>query len=201
MHREMMLSATYQLSADYVEPNATLDPDNKLFWHANVRRLEAEAIRDSLLFTSGVLDERVGGPPLDMNSPGNKKRTLYTRIPRGAGPNGSNFGMLKLFDFPEPTVGFDQREISNTPLQALFFLNSDMVWREAGALAERLNGPGAKEDEARIRRAYRIVYGRAPTDEEVRLGLGYLRSGAGDKAVWQRYVQALLSASEFYHVN
>ena len=72
-----MLSATYQLGAQYSEPNDSADPENKLLWRANLRRLEVEALRDSLLFVSGALDETLGGKPQELTSP-----RCERRIPR-----------------------------------------------------------------------------------------------------------------------
>jgi mono/diheme cytochrome c family protein len=187
MHREIMLSAAYQLGYEQAEPNATTDPDNKLFWRANLRRLDAEALRDSLLFVSGNLDASCGGPPQELASLENKKRTVYGRIRR------SPDGMLALFDFPDPTVSGDQRSATNVPLQGLFFLNSDLVWRQAELLVKRL---GSEGDVPKIHRAYRLLYGRQATEAEVQRGLRFLEQGD-----WRQYAQVLLSAGEFYYLN
>jgi hypothetical protein len=131
LHREIMLSATYQLGAQHSEPNDSADPENKLLWRANLRRLEVEALRDSLLFVSGSLDETVGGPPQELESPENRKRTVYSRIRRSAYMCSSGTGgldaTLQLFDFPDPHISGDQRSNTNVPLQGLFFLNSELV--------------------------------------------------------------------------
>jgi cytochrome c553 len=187
MLREIMLSATYRLGCEQAEPNAAADPDNKLFWRANLRRLDAEALRDSLLFVSGNLDERLGGPPQELASPENRKRTVFGRIRR------SPDRMLLLFDFPDPTVSGDQRSVTNVPLQGLFFLNSDLVRRQAELLANRL---GSEGNVAKINKAYRLLYGREATDAEVRRGLQFL-----EEADWQQYGQVLLSSGEFYYLN
>ncbi len=187
IHREIMLSAGYQLGYEQAEPNATTDPDNKLFWRANLRRLDAEALRDSLLFVSGNLDENCGGPPQELTSLENKKRTVYGRIRR------SPDGMLQLFDFPDPTVSGDQRSATNVPLQGLFFLNSDLVWRQAELLVKRL---GSEGDVPKIHRAYRLLYGRQATEAEVQRGLRFLEQGD-----WRQYAQVLLSSGEFYYLN
>ena len=73
LSREIMLSSTYQLSYGTAEPNQTSDPDNHLLWRANLRRLDSEELRDSLLFVAGTLDERLGGPGQSLNQPVNKK--------------------------------------------------------------------------------------------------------------------------------
>jgi mono/diheme cytochrome c family protein len=171
MHREIMLSATYQLAYEHSARNEQEDPDNRLLWRANFRRLEVEPIRDSMLFVSGTLDERLGGPPQDLNRPDSKKRTIYARAARTP----SSF--LTLFDYPDPNITSEQRGVTNVPLQGLFFLNSDMVQRQAEALNARL-GPEGKSDEenaVRIRRAYRLVLQREATGSEVKRGLQFLR--------------------------
>jgi len=197
LHREIMLSNVYQLSADYSDPNQSKDPENKYLWRANVRRLEAESIRDSLLFVTGILDERVGGPPEDLASPENKKRTVYGRIRR------SPDRMLTLFDFPEPVISGEQRSVTNVPLQSLFFMNSDMVWRQANLLAKRLEDAAA--DSAKIEKAYRLLYDRSPKPAELERGLKFIESARRNSpegvSEWQRFAQALLSANEFYYVN
>jgi mono/diheme cytochrome c family protein len=199
LHREIMLSATYRLSTETREPHFTIDPGNALFWRANLRRLDAEALRDSLLFVSGSLDERLGGPAQDLSAAANKKRTVYARVRR----SGSD-GVLALFDFPDPSVSGDQRAVTNVPLQGLFFLNSDMIWRQADRLAGRL-GTEASEDAARIHSAYRLLYGRDASDGEVHRGLEFLNASSKDAtakaSAWQQYTHVLLSSAEFLYVN
>jgi hypothetical protein len=197
LHREIMLSSTYQLSYGTAEPNATADPDNRLLWRANLRRLDSEELRDSLLFVAGTLDERLGGPGQSLNQPGNKKRTVYGRISRSA-PN----RVLALFDFPDPNVSLDQRSATNVPQQGLFFMNSDLMWQEAGLVAARL---GADEDAARIQKAYRLLFGRPPSTEEVQDALQFLsaagKDSSGERPAWQQFTQALLSSGEFNYIN
>jgi hypothetical protein len=193
LHREIMLSSTYQLSAKQSRLNSEVDPDNRLLWRANLRRLEVESLRDALLFVTGALDERLGGPPQDVEDPQNKKRTVYARIGR------SPSRMLSLFDFPEPTVSGEQRTVTNVPTQSLFLMNSDVMMRQAEALVKRL-GVTDKDGEPQkiesIHRAYRILYGRRPEQPELNLALDFLKQGA-----WHQYAQALLSAGEFYYIN
>ena len=167
MHREMMLSSTYQMGYRHSEANANVDPDNRLMWRANFRRLEVEAIRDSLLFVTGTLDERSGGAPQELARADSKKRTIYGRAAR------SPYSLLTLFDYPDPNITSEQREVTNVPLQGLFFLNSDLMQRQADALLGRL-GPDPDEA-ARIRRAYRILFQRDANEKEVRRGLDFLK--------------------------
>ncbi|MBL8216987.1 MAG: PSD1 domain-containing protein [Bryobacterales bacterium] len=193
LHREMLLSRVYQLASDE-EPaaSAAKDSENRLLWRANVReRLDAESLRDSLLFVSGGLDGAVGGPagPLSHTF---QRRTIYATVSRSQ-PDRT----LAIFDFPDPNASAEQRTVTVGPMQRLFFMNSPFVANQAKALAERL-GREANEDAARIRIAYERLYGRPATDEEVRLGLEFL--GADGKP-WPQYAQVLLSAAEFSAVK
>jgi len=204
MHREIVLSATYQLSYGSSAAIERADPDNRLLWRANLRRLDAEALRDSLLFVTGTLDERVGGPPQNLSDANNKKRTVYGRVARG-GPN----RLLVLFDFPDPNLSSEQRSITNVPLQGLFFLNSDLIWRQAGTLVQHINseaGLNSEEENTRkIEKAYSLLFGRKATASELQRGLRFIREAAqdssGGQSAWQQYAQVLLSSGEFYYVN
>ena len=197
LHREIMLSATYQLSAQNIPANDAADPENKLLWRANLRRLDVEALRDSLLFVGGSLDERVGGPPEELTSATNKRRTVYARIRRAALTCTSGTGgldrLLQLFDFPDPAVSGDQRNDTNVPLQGLFFLNSDLVLSQAELVAKRVTGSA---DAARIQKTYNLLFGRPARDAEAQAGLDFLQH-----ASWREYAQALLSSGSFYYVN
>ncbi len=189
MHREIMLSATYALSSQDSPKNAAADPDNRYFWRANVRRQDAEALRDSLLFVSGKLDARIGGPASRLTET-NRRRTVYAFVSRRR-PDGT----LALFDFPNANGSSEQRDLTSTPLQRLFFLNSAFVMDQAEALSCRVESePG---ETARIRQAYRLVFGREPSREETQLGLAFLK----EPNAWPKYAQVLLSANEFLFVN
>src|SRR5205085_9075848 len=167
MHREIMLSATYQEAYEQSDANSAVDPDNRLLWRTNFRRLEVEALRCSLLYATSTLDERLGGPPQDLARANNKKRTIYGRAAR------SPYSLLTLFDYPDPNITSEQRSVTNVPLQGLFFMNSDLVNSQADALAARLLQEGST-DEDRIRRAYRIVFERDATPAEVQRGMQFL---------------------------
>jgi len=184
MQREIMLSSTYALSSEYSKASYQVDPDNKLLWRANTRRLDWESLRDSLLFVAGNLDTAVGGPPVEISDPANKRRTLYGSVSRRhLDP------LLRLFDFPDPNSSSDERLTTNIPLQQLFFLNSDFVTGQAASFAQRLAGSDTKK----IRLAYVRLYSREPSTEEIKAGLEYLRSGG----MWPRYAKVLLSSNEF----
>jgi len=192
LHREIMLSAAYQLSTDRAAPNVAQDPDNRLFWRANmVQRLEIEALRDAILAVSGTLDPSPGGPPARLTDD-NRRRTVYGLISRNR-----QDPALDLFDFPNPTATIEHRPVTVGPLQRLYFMNSSFIALQSKALAKRLEGE-AGSDEARITRAYRLLYGRVPTSSEIHLGLDFLRE---TNQAWPQYTQALLTSSEFSTVN
>ena len=168
LHREIMLSAVYQLSNESIKVNYDKDSANRFYWRANRRRMDVEQIRDSLLATSGALDKKIGGPS-EALTPQSTRRTLYGKVSRYKLDD-----FLQLFDFPSPNISAEQRYATNVPLQRLFFMNSDFVQQQGELLAGRLESEPTAE--ARIQKAYRLVFGRAATPEEVRLGLDYLRN-------------------------
>ncbi len=192
LHREMLLSSAYQLSSKRIEPNLTKDPDNTLVWHWPRRRLDVEPLRDTLLYLSGELDEKFGGAPGRLTDVSFKRRTLYGSVSRR-----KLDGTLALFDFPNPVATSEQRIQTATPLQQLFFLNSDFIRERATALAARVPPMGA-DDAARIQSAYRLLYQREAAAGEIKLGLDYLKSPGGS---WPRYAQALLGSNELLFVN
>jgi cytochrome c553 len=203
LHREILLSATYQLSAAHDPANEQKDAANRLLWHANRRRLDAEAWRDSLLSVTGNLDLTLGGPSADLNNTGNRRRTLYGSVSRH-----SLNSTLRLFDFPDPNLTSESRPTTIVPLQQLFVLNSPFMHEQAKTLAKRLQGAGA-DDAERIRTAYLRLYGRAAREREVELGLAFLKlpettePGETKPALsrWEQYAQVLLSANEFSFVD
>jgi hypothetical protein len=194
LHREIMLSATYQLSAAPSEKNLQIDPENRMLWRANIQRLDVEALRDSLLFVSGELNLAGGGPPEKLDNENNSKRTVYGFVSR----NKLN-GMLALFDFPNPNITSEKRNMTESPAQELFFLNSKFMMRRAEALARRVGAGSIPDQAARIDRCYWIVFGRAPTAAERQLGEVFLKENQSDS--WRRYAQALLNSNEFLFVN
>ncbi|MEP7364455.1 MAG: PSD1 and planctomycete cytochrome C domain-containing protein [Acidobacteriota bacterium] len=192
LHREIVSSAAYQLSARTAEPNMTEDPDNTLVWHWSRRRLDVEPLRDTLLSLSGDLDDNIGGKPAKISDPANHRRTVYGSVSRR-----KLDGTLSLFDFPNPVATSEVRIQTATPLQQLFFLNSEFIQARAKSLAARVT-PLGDDDAARIRAAYRILFQREADKEEIKLGLDYLQSAGAN---WPRYAQALLASNELLFVN
>ena len=181
LHREMMLSKTYQLSSE-----ATMDRDNRLYWRANVReRLDAEALRDSILAVAETLDTTVGGASKPLTDTFTR-RAIYGTVSRSK-PDRT----MALFDFPDPNAPSEQRIVTVGPMQRLFFMNSPFVAAQAKVLGERLARMG-------IAAGYELLYGRPATAEEIRLGEEFV---GGDAGKWAQYAQVLLAAAEFSAVK
>jgi hypothetical protein len=200
MHREIMLSAAYQLGSGFDAHDVEIDGDNKYLWRMSRRRLEVEPWRDAMLAVSGKLDATFGGPSTNLAAADNQRRTLYGSISRhDLNP------LLRLFDFPDPNVTCEERTVTTVPLQQLFVLNDEFMVRNAKALAARL-GASKRDDADRIREAFVLLYGRPATDREIKLGLAFLAGkvdnpGAQKLTRWEQYAQVLLSANEFMYVD
>ena len=168
-----------------------VDPDNRWLWRANRRRLEIEAWRDALLAAAGNLEATQGGPALELsNNLANRRRTLYGVVKRRELND-----LLRLHDFPDPTIHCPGRIPTTTPLQQLYTLNSPFIQQQAAALARRLERE-ASSTAGRVQRAYRLLYGREATEKQVRFAVDFL----GEKpnaAAWQQYAQVLLGSNEF----
>lgn len=165
--REIVTSKTWRLSARPSPEAEQLDPDNRLWSHAAVRRLEAEAIRDALLATSGQWNRDLFGPPVEGNSP---RRSVYVRVIRNALDP-----FLRAFDFPEPFSTVGQRDVTNVPAQALTLMNDERVASLAAAWATRIvNDARLSSDERRIEQMFLTAFSRPPQPVELRQFSSYL---------------------------
>jgi len=168
LHRAILLSSVYQLStADNPEAFAK-DSGNRLYWHADKKRLDAEQLRDSVLLTSGNLDDAMGGPSADL-TPAYLRRTVYGKVSRYKLDE-----YLQLFDFPSPSISAEKRFVTTVPLQRLFLMNSDFMQVEAEELGNRV--ANEVDNRTRIKKAYQYIYGRDATEPEIALGLDYLKN-------------------------
>jgi hypothetical protein len=193
LHREIVLSGTYR-QASSGAGGAAIDPDNRLLWRMNRRRLEVEAWRDAMLAVSGTLSLRGGGPAIDLGDAQNHRRTLYGTVKRR-----ELHDLLRLHDVPDATAHSPSRVPTTTPLQQLFVLNSPFLRQQSAALARRLKAEAPGGVGGRVRRAYALLYGRPPTEGQVRLAVEFL--GDGSDAVWEQYAQVLLGSNEFLFVD
>ena len=153
LHRLIMLSATYQ-QASFNRPQChQIDPENRLLWRFPRHRLGLEAMRDTLLFVSDRLDQKMGGRPVDVASdPKNGRRTIYGLVDRQSLP-----AVFRAFDFASPDQSAERRPRTTVPQQALFSMNAPFVVEQAKALASRRDVAAAATTEERIAALYRVV--------------------------------------------
>jgi len=200
LHREIMLSATYRLGSDDEAQNIEVDPDNRLLWRMNRRRLDVEAWRDALLAVSEKLDRSIGGPSIDLDSSGNHRRTIYAKISR----HNLN-GLLRLFDFPDANITSERRSETTVPQQQLFVLNSQFMIQQSKAVAARFFTDSKQPVADQIHNAFQSLYGRPASDLEIELGSAFLANVSADAdqklSRTEQYAQVLLGANEFVFVD
>jgi hypothetical protein len=221
MHRLIMASAAYQQSSEYDDDAAERDPEARLLWRFNRRRLSAEEIRDAMLLASGDLDPTMGGlhpfPPIEswgftQHAPfyavyPTNRRSVYLmqqRIKRHP--------FLSLFDGADPNVSTARREPTTVPTQALYLMNSEFVHDRAQSLAKRLiaESPDVK---TRMERIYQIALGRPPSDDDRREASEFLANYAAaladdgvpedarELAAWSALARTMLVRNEFLFVD
>jgi hypothetical protein len=171
LHRLIVLSRTYQQSSEDVPAARAADPENRLLWRANRRRLDWESMRDSFLAASGLLDPVVGGRAVPFTS---SRRTVYGYVDRLNIP-----GMLRAFDFASVDQSSPQRHQTTVPQQALFLMNSPFMRTQTRALAKRAAG-----EPDPVRALYRRLFGREPSEDEARLGRAFLDKPAPPPVVY-----------------
>ena len=221
LHRQMMLSKTYQMSSAYNERNSEIDPENRFHWRRNQQRMEAEVFRDSVLAASGQLDRSMGGSMLhvknrefifnhtskDETNYASTRRSVYLPVIR----NNLYVG-FSLFDYTDASVPNGDRSTSTVAPQALYALNSDLVLTAAEKLAERLIEQHADDLGLRVQSLYKISYGRLPTHSEIEAVQDYLlnfnsspteteESTTQNLKAWTALCQAFLISNEFIYVQ
>jgi mono/diheme cytochrome c family protein len=207
IHRLIVTSATYRQSSAMNESGLKKDAQSRLLWRYTPRRIEAEPLRDSILFVSGKLDLKMGGPGFDLFEPNGNYVKVYTPK-KTFGPNefrrmiyqqkprmqlDDTFGV---FDCPDAGQIAPKRNVSTTPLQSLNLLNSAFVLQQAGFLAERIEKEAGSNLKARINCAFQLAFQRSPTEKEL---------GAAGKLVGEHGLialcRALFNANEFVFVD
>ncbi|MCM8542358.1 MAG: DUF1553 domain-containing protein, partial [Lentisphaeraceae bacterium] len=191
--KNIMLSETYQRSSQSSKANETIDEDNQYFWRQNMKRLDAESLRDSILAASGKLKTDIGGPGFNTrydNSSYNR-RTIYARVSRTA-PD----PMRLTFDFPSPSNSSPKRNVTTVPQQRLFYLNSEFIMEQANVMTYRVL-THSKSPEARMDYMFKIAYGRSPDAQESNKLLPFFKSGKNLEAI----AQALLVSNEFSYID
>lgn len=209
VHRMLATSATYRQSSDLTaggSSSATAesrqkDPENQFLARMSRRRLDVEPWRDQMLSVAGNLDESMGGPATELDLGTNFRRTVYGKVGRD-----EQNDLLRLYDFPPPTSHSPARDITTTPLQQLFVLNSEFVDQQSAVLVARIDAerPAASTSE-KIRHCYHLLFQREPASEELAVGEAFLQSADGQASPgvsrWTLYVQSLLGLNEAMFVD
>ncbi len=193
LHRRIMLSATYQQSGTVSREQLDHDPENRWLGRFAARRLDAEAIRDALLFVAGQLDPTPGGPAGDDLTIA--RRTLYVQTARW-----DRGGYAMLFDAANPDASTEKRVVSTVAPQALLMLNNEYILTQARHLAERLLKDVPNDDTARIHRGYQLLFGRDPSVEELEISRQIV-GRTGDSIGWTDLAHVLLCSNEFVYLD
>jgi len=219
--RQIVLSHTYQLSTLHNKEDFTIDPDNKMLWRQNPRRLDAECIRDAILTASGTLDLEplvgsliarsgdgaIGGGPLrplndnELVNQDSNHRSIYLAAARN-----DDAELLSVFDYPDASAPLGAREATNVPSQALFMMNSQFVAKQSQKLAERLikTYPGQALDRfsERFELAHQLVFAhpndRVGSDQARRILAMYPKDPV---AGWTGICRAMFASSTFRYLN
>jgi hypothetical protein len=206
MHRLMVTSNTYRQRSTPTPAGLAADADNRLLWRMNPRRLEAEAVRDSVLAATGKLNRQAGGPGFEpfnyvdkyapvyeyvtADRPEVWRRSVYAFVVRSV-PN----PFMDVLDCPNPSNLTPARSSTTTALQALALLNNPFMLRQAHYFAERVAAE-AGTPEAQVARAYELAFARPPSAAEVEAG----RALVGKRGLLP-FCRVLLNANEFVHVD
>ncbi|HZL88406.1 MAG TPA: PSD1 and planctomycete cytochrome C domain-containing protein [Pirellulaceae bacterium] len=222
LHRRMVGSSTYRQVSGYesmrvggsdsltlapshshtLSPSA-VDPENRLLWRMNRRRLELEAMRDSLLCVSGELDLTTGGRSVEMTkTPYSRRRAVYGFIDRQDLPN-----FYRVFDIASPDQSSPRRPQTTVPQQALYFMNSPFVVERAKSLAALREVTAAADPPARIQALYRQLFQRPATSDELDIGVQFLAAAEAEMSSEikltpiEQYAHLLLLTNEGMYVD
>ena len=207
LHRLILTSATWQQSSDHNTAAASIDAENRLLWRFSPKRLEAEAVRDSMLAISGELNPKSGGPSVrpyelvidnshfyefqDRGDPASNRRTIYR-----AQIASLRDSLLDSLDCPSIGVKAPKRATTSTPVQALSLMNNSFVDRQSRKLAHRLRDEIPDQITPRIPRAFQLVLGREPTPDELTKADILRAENSLNEVCW-----ALFNSTEFIFVK
>jgi uncharacterized protein DUF1549/uncharacterized protein DUF1553/cytochrome c len=220
MHRLIMLSNAYQMSSEHAPASYARDPENRLLWRMNRKRLEAEAIRDAILYANGQLDLTMGGTVMKATGTAvtqdsrtaveynSTRRSIYLPAIRT-----TLYELFQVFDFVDPHVVTGKRATTTVAPQALYLMNSPFMMDQGRSFAELLLGQQEADDAKRLETAYHRAFCRPPTTAEVSRALAYveaysldLEDTENDPAkrrleAWRSLCQTLIASSEFRHIE
>ncbi|MFN7921024.1 MAG: DUF1549 and DUF1553 domain-containing protein [Bryobacteraceae bacterium] len=216
LNKMILMSATFQQSSSYREDAAKADPENKMLWRFSRRRLEGEIIRDSMLQVAGILNPKMYGPgvfpPLppgmstrggwkkDEALPETRRRSVYTFVRRN-----TRYPMFEAFDMPDTHESCARRNNTVSPSQALELLNSELVVDWSRSLAEKVSNDAGLSPQGQAERAYRLVYARTPSADEIKMAAGFLerqtKLAKSREAALADLCHMLLNSNEFVYLN
>jgi hypothetical protein len=213
--RMIVLSSAYRRSTATIAANVEIDPSNKLYWRMNRRRLEGEAIRDSVLAASGMLKRRLGGPPIRVPiepeiydiiftefEPDNlwplplDRSEIYRRGLYLLNKRTVRLPMFANFDQPDAMTSCPVRPVSTHALQALNLMNSDFMTEQSAKLAARVTRECVGDRECAVRRAYKLVLARTPKPVESAMAHDFFRGGGR----LEDFCLAMLNRTEFVYI-
>jgi hypothetical protein len=187
LHRLILLSNAYQQNSDGDSRNLQVDPDNRLLWKMNRKRLDFESMRDSLLAVAGRLDLTEGGHGVDITAtPFSTRRAIFGFVERQNLP-----GLFRTFDFASPDTSSSQRFSTTVPQQALFLLNSPFIIEQARSMTSRVKSLPGRSTEDSIRALYAAAFQRPPAVDELEIGSRFIQaqsrrpSAIPDPPAWQ----------------
>ena len=231
LHREILLSSTFAMSTRFSQRAATVDPENRLQWRMDRRRLSAEEVRDAMLIVGGMMDRRIGGSLMTVNNRAyvtgtghnmktdvyeNARRSIYQPVVRSA-----LFDVFQAFDFADPSLPNGDRVTTTIAPQALFLMNSVLVDNQSSAIAERVLALDGDET-FRLKTLYQSLLGRGPDTVETGQAASFLseyrraaieddktNNDVKDKAnpasptirAWRALCRVLLSSTEFVYAE
>jgi hypothetical protein len=226
MHRLILLSNAYRQSSQFNEQAAAKDPENRLLWRMNPRRLEAEPLRDSILAVSGKLNPEMFGPgiypridpdvinagsrprwPLDAKDDQSTwRRSVYIFVKRSV-----LLPLIEVFDCPATVVSGPSRAVSTVSPQALALMNNEFVLQQTGYFAERVAKEASADRRAQVVRAFEIALNRTPSAKEIEWSLSFLKSQADgyaqrnnekpDASALRDFCHAIINLNEFLYVD
>jgi len=211
MHKLIMLSGAYRTSSTALPESLAKDPENHLLTRMNRRRLDGDSVRDNILAVSGALNLKMGGvgiiPPLtreeilaarmpqlwpiNPDPTEHNRRSVYLQMKRSM-----TLPMLQIFDAPDTATSCARRDRSTVAPQALALMNGEFASAQAELFAARVRKAAGENAEASVDTAWRLAFGRPPTDTERQTALDYLQ-----RSSLQRLCLLILNMSEFIYVD
>jgi len=207
----ILTSSVYQMDSNYPDAAQYMetDPENRWLWKANLRRLEAEQIRDAILAVSGRLDTTLGGKTLplrnrqfvfnhtseDHTKYDSLRRAVYLPVIRN-----HLYSFFEQFDYPDPTMPTGIRNSTSIPTQALVLMNSGLVMDSSEALAKQVHCSSGNR-EKQVAHLYGKVFGRNPTSQEIQRAMNFMQKLNNTPQALAIFCQGLLASNEFIYVR